>query len=447
MARPLQKQPAAPPGAGRGNISTPLLAASTRRTSHVSAVMLLMTAAFMLARTGRDALYFQEGGIQSLPVAYMGVALLALPMAAVLLSLVRALGARRARLVATGAMSLVLVGVAVVGTPGGGPAMTLFFMLIPVVFGGLFSLAWLLAGEIVGRDSPNLARAFSRTGAASILGGLLGAGLARGLAPWVTPRGLLLIGAVTLAAAMLAIVLTHRRFPPVDAAELTGPILAPPAFTTALGQRYVRLLLSIAALAALCGVLIEFQFYRAASSYSGGDADRTVLFANFYIGLNFAGLAIQWFVAPRLQAAIGLTSSLLVLPGAIVGLVPAVLGLASGTMHAVLRLTEGGLKSSVHRSSWEQAYLPIGARCRTEAKLLVDGVGTRLAEGLGAALLYLGLAGAPTASGSGGLMYALLVASVLWVILTMRARRFLEPGGPSGTPGDPAECYARMPDA
>ncbi|MEO8682156.1 MAG: hypothetical protein ABI665_24120, partial [Vicinamibacterales bacterium] len=88
-------------------MSTPLLAASTR-TSHVSAVMLLMTAAFMLARTGRDALYFQEGGIQSLPVAYMGMALLALPLAALLLSLVRSLGPRRARLVATGAMSLVL---------------------------------------------------------------------------------------------------------------------------------------------------------------------------------------------------------------------------------------------------------------------------------------------------------------------------------------------------
>lgn len=199
--------------------------------------MLLMTAAFMLARTGRDALYFQDSGIQSLPLAHMGVALLALPMAAVLLWLVRSLGARRARLVATGAMSLVLAGVGIVGTPGGSPAMTLFFMLVPVVFGGLFSLAWLLAGEIIGRDSPDLARAFSRVGAASILGGLLGASLARGLAPWLTPRGLLLIGSVTLAAAMLAIVFTHRRFPVVHAVELTGPIVASTAFTTAIRQR------------------------------------------------------------------------------------------------------------------------------------------------------------------------------------------------------------------
>lgn len=436
----------------RGNISVSLLAASTRRTAHVSAVMLLMTAAFMLARTGRDALYFQGGGIQALPLAYMGVAVLALPVAMVLLVLVRSLGARQARLSATGLMSAVLAGAGLVATPGPSPAMTFFFMLVPVVFGGLFSLAWLMAGEIIGRDSPDLAWSFSRAGAASILGGLLGAGLARGLASWVTPRGLLSTSAVTLAAAMLAMMLTHWRFPPVDVVRLTGPIVAPPAFSTAVRQRYVRLLFSIAALAAICGVLIEFQFYRAASSYADTDAERTALFANFYLGLNLAAVGVQWFIAPRLQAAIGLSSSLLVLPGAIVALLPAVFGFASGTMHAVLRLTEGGLKSSVHRSSWEQTYLPIGAGCRTEAKLLVDGVGTRAAEGFGAALLYLGLAGAQTGGGSWlgagkGITYALLVASVLWLVLTMRARRFLEPGGPNDLPRDAADCYARMPDS
>ncbi|MGE0862944.1 MAG: hypothetical protein AB7P34_03495, partial [Vicinamibacterales bacterium] len=185
-----------------------------RRTAHVSAVMLLMTAAFMLARTGRDAWYFQQGGIQSLPFAYLGMALLALPMAALLLSMVRVMGIRRTRVVAVAAMTAVLAAAGLAGRPGGGPAMTLFFVLVPVVFGGLFSLSWLLAGEIIGRDSPDLVRAFSRTAAASILGGLFGAGLARGLAPWLAPRGQLLISAATLAAAQLAIALTHRRFPP-----------------------------------------------------------------------------------------------------------------------------------------------------------------------------------------------------------------------------------------
>jgi len=157
--------------------------------------MLLMAAAFMLARTGRDALYFQADGIRALPIAYMGMALLALPMAAMLLMLVRTFGAGRARLAATGAMALVLAGVGLVGTPGGGVGMTLFFMVVPVVFNGLFSLAWMLAGESAQHPSLRMARLFSRVGAASILGGLLGAVVARGLAPFVEPRSLLLVSA------------------------------------------------------------------------------------------------------------------------------------------------------------------------------------------------------------------------------------------------------------
>ncbi len=250
---------------------------------------------------------------------------------------------------------------------------------------------------------------------------------------------------------MLAIALAQRRFPPIDVKVPTEPVLVAPAFTAAVGQPYVRLLLSISALAAVCGLLIEFQFYLAASAYAGGDAARTVLFANVYIGLNLAALALQVFVAPRLQAVIGLPRSLLVLPAAIVGLAPVALGLASGTMHAVLRLTEGGLKSSFHRSSWEQAYLPIGAGCRTEARLLVDGVGTRLAEGIGAALLYLALPRATLDPGSwpgtGGLTYALLLASVLWLVLTLRARPYLEQGATDVAHGDPAAALARMPDS
>lgn len=413
--------------------------------------MLLMTAAFVLARTGRDALYFQEGGIRSLPIAYGGMALLALPMAALLLHLVRRLGAPRARLVATGLMSAVLAAAAVVGRPGGGPAMTIFFMLVPVAFGGLFSLAWLLAGEIIGRNSPQLAEAFSRAGAASILGGLLGAGFARLLAPWIAPRGVLLVSAVTLVAATIAMALTHRRLPPVVRPILRDQLLVAPAFTTAIRQQYVRLLLAIAALAALSGVLIEFQFYLAASSSGAGARGRTALFAEFYLGLNLAALVMQRFVAPRLQAAIGLTGSLLVLPAAIVGLMPAVLGAASVMMPALMRLTEGGLKSSIHRVSWEQVYLPIGAGCRTEAKLLVDGVGTRLAEAFGAVILYLWLTfGADRGDswpGAGWLMYALLLASVLWLVLTVRARRHFATVVTDRTPGDAAEGDARMPDS
>ena len=46
------------------------------RTLHLSLGVFILTAAVTLAKTGRDALYFQHGGLQDLPKAYLGMALL-----------------------------------------------------------------------------------------------------------------------------------------------------------------------------------------------------------------------------------------------------------------------------------------------------------------------------------------------------------------------------------
>ena len=53
-----------------------------------------------------------------------------------------------------------------------------------------------------------------------------------------------------------------------------------------------------------------------------------------------------------------------------------------------LRLAEGGLKSSIHRVSWEQAYLPLTPGHRGTAKLIIDGAASRIAEGAAALLLF-----------------------------------------------------------
>ena len=51
---------------------------------------------------------------------------------------------------------------------------------------------------------------------------------------------------------------------------------------------------------------------------------------------------------------------------------------------AILRVTEGGLKAAVHRSIWEQAFLSIDRKSRDVAKVIVDGMFARVAEGGGA---------------------------------------------------------------
>jgi ATP/ADP translocase len=120
-----------------------------------------------------------------------------------------------------------------------------------------------------------------------------------------------------------------------------------------------------------------------------GSKGNANFFANFYILLNFGSLLLQLFATPKIQDKIGIGGGLMVLPFALVGGATFASAAATALSLSVLRVTEGGLRSSVHRSIWEQAFTAVDSRERSFVKLAVDGVGARIAEAIVAAALYL----------------------------------------------------------
>ncbi|MGE3189533.1 MAG: hypothetical protein AB7N90_07610 [Vicinamibacterales bacterium] len=410
------------------SVSAVALADSGDQVRAVARVLTLMTAAFILAKTGRDALYFQRDGILALPFAIGLTATLAMPTALGTLLVLRRFGRTRTRPVALGLTALGLGVAALVARPGGGPGMTVFFVLVPVVFGVLFSIVWLLVGERVGGDEAVRARTYASVGAASIAGGVGGAVLARVGAPFVGAYGLLGASAVLMA---LAAGLVYRLSRPPVAAPSDVPLaVAPPVararFARAWQQPYVRLLTAMAAAGAMAGVLIEFTFYLAAASSGRNGTALATLFANLYLGLNVLAWAVQRTLGPRLQGRIGVAGALLVLPVVLVGLAPITALAAVAAAQGLIRLVEGGLKASVHRVSWEQAFLPITGGCRTEAKLLVEGVAVRLAELLAAVALGVWVTVHGVGEPQVGLRWlggALAVVAAGWLLLTLRLRR------------------------
>src|SRR4026209_1316629 len=58
----------------------------------------ILTAAFIIAKTGRDALFFQGKGIFQLPVATMTIAAASLPLAILFVKVMKTWGARPARI-------------------------------------------------------------------------------------------------------------------------------------------------------------------------------------------------------------------------------------------------------------------------------------------------------------------------------------------------------------
>ena len=359
------------------------------RTMSVSTALLLMTGAFILAKTGRDALFFQANGLYDLPKAYLGIALLNLPVAAAMLGMMRWLGTRWARVAAAMLMAVVLVLVALVAKPGGGALMTTIFMVIPLGFGVLFSAAWLLAADLLENATRSqLSRAYGLIGAASILGSILGPLLAKALAMRVEPQFFFLVGAGTLALAGL-LMATAQRICPRRSVYRAGGIVIPTKrdIGLVLGKPYTRLLFAIATLGALAGLLIEFQFYLAAATSGNTGRANASFFADFYLTLGLAALVLQVLLLPALQRRLGVYGTLFILPGALFGGAATLVATTSGFMRSLVRVAEGSLKSSIHRVSWEQTYLPLSGAQRAVAKILADGLGVRTAEAAGALII------------------------------------------------------------
>src|SRR5262245_48028586 len=173
-----------------------------------------MTAAFMAVKTARDALYFHGDGLHDLPKAYLGITFLSLPLALAMLELMRRLGTRRARWLSTLSAAVALAFFAPFAVPGGGVAMTLFFMSVPLVFGVLFSSAWLLAADLLDQaPRTQLVWSYGRIGGASMLGGVAAGGIAALTSMSAGPQALLALGALLLAASAGVLALGQRRYP------------------------------------------------------------------------------------------------------------------------------------------------------------------------------------------------------------------------------------------
>jgi AAA family ATP:ADP antiporter len=406
-----------------------------RRIGAATALFLL-TAAFTLVRTGRDAAYVSGKGVLALPLTYVAVAALSLPQAMLLIRLIDRWGIRRTRVAVLGVLAVTMASYAHLLTPGSSALMSAFFVAVPLLFAVAFSTTWLIGTEFFER-APESARAhaFSWLGGASILGGVAGSLAARSSATRLAPSALVGLGAALVLCSTVVVGMAHRRHPATRLPEEQPVRVLPQRMFQGATLRLPRvwLLILAAGAASATGVLLEFQFY--VSAAGGSVADTASYFATTYLVLNTLALSLQLLVSPRLQARLGVGASLLPLPLTIAGGAAMLLLMPSPGGRAALRVAEGGLKSGMHRTSWEQTFLALEHRDRPAAKALVEALGARMAEGLagGLLLLWLKLLGDPKMLDLAWVIevsavwatVALLLLGLVWVALTIVLARSL----------------------
>jgi ATP/ADP translocase len=415
----------------------------------------LTTLAFIIAKTGRDALFFQgSGGLLRLPLVYINIAAAALPLALLFVKAMKTWGARPARI---GIFLLAASGMAVAAPilqPGDNTLLLAMFMFIPAIFGLLFASLWLLASDIFETTEKSAAaRAFSKIGAGTLTGGMAGGLIAKGLAPFVDAKWLIFLGAVVILGVVVLISHIHGRFTTNIVSKKTDETKKKPGFFSPLSDKYALTLLLISMTGALVGLLIDFQFYAAAAGANMGSKGNAGFFANFYILLNFSSLLLQLFATPKIQDRVGVRGGLMVLPIALIGGATFVTAAATALSRSVLRVTEGGLRSSVHRSIWEQAFIPVDPTERSTVKIVVDGVAARIAEAIGAFAILLWLkqtapdGALPMPLDTNWIGWVTLATVAVWLLITqrMRVRIKEERGEMKAAPSREIECE-RFPD-
>ncbi|UCF38217.1 MAG: hypothetical protein JSU96_05025 [Acidobacteriota bacterium] len=384
----------------------------------------LCSLSLVLVKTARDSLFFASRDLSELALAFGLIALLASPFAFLHLRLMKRVGCRSAR-----TLVLMVSGIAFIAISKGidfnaAWASIGLFVIVPVLFSAIFAGAWLLAGDLLEEaDDAEKSWSYSRIGGSSLLGGTLGGLMGRVMAPVTSPAALLAVGGVALLVASAVVIAAHRRYPlsMFSASFLTKREereggLVPVSTTRLMSVPFIWALTGVAGLMALAGQFIDFQFYAFAQLTGNTSAE---FFAGFYTLLNGAALVLQLFAAPAVQARFGVARALLILPLVLLGSATVVALSSSLFSRAFLKMSENGLKSAIHRSTWEQAFLALHRRSRAVAKVFIDGMSVRTAEGLGALALYaLVCYNESKLSCLNWLNWALIGLIVLWIGLT-----------------------------
>lgn len=397
------------------------------RTALMFVYSFLLIASLTIVKPVRAALFLSELGPEKLPYVYLLIAI-ATPAFVVLYS-----GAsKRLRLnrliTATLLVSIAFLLLFWFALSNGYHAHWLIYSFYVWVsaFGLIVTTQfWLLANYVF--NAREAKRLFGIIGSGAIAGGILGGYLTSTFAPALHTHGMLHLCYLFLAMCLLLQYIVWRWSARIAYADRMRREERQKAFQLEsspwrllLQSRLVVYIGAIAGTGVLVGTLIDYQFSVVASRSITG-SDQLASFFGFWLSnLSIVSLLFQVFVTGFLLKRYGVNTSLMFLPALVTaGSATAVL---FPTLWAAtsLKVGEGGLKQSLHKSALELLGLPVPARLKNQVKALIDVAVDNFATGLaGLVILLLVVIGFADVRTLG---IVILVFAALWIVLVARAK-------------------------
>ena len=337
-----------------------------------------------LLETARDALFLSSLPASRLPWVYLAIA-----GGAVVVARLNERLTSRYSLRATLALTLFGAGVCTAGFwLWAGHGETSFYGLY--VWTGLIATIivvqlWVLVGNAF--DPARAKRCFAVIGAGGLVGATFGSALAGALLDLVPARDLVLVASGIMALSGLVPALAWRA-PAAPEPPRSRRARAEPEPDGLLSHPYLRRLLLLVALTQVAVTSSDLLFKTAVVELIHAD-DIGSFLALVYTALNGLSLVVQLLLASWVLRRYGVGRALWALP-VLLG-VGAVGFAMTGALAPILfvKLVDGSLRHSLHRTGIELLYLPLPARLRERHKVTIEAIGGRGGQAL-AALAMLG---------------------------------------------------------
>lgn len=375
-------------------------------------VLFAIMAGHALLETARDALFLPRLGADKLAWAYIAIAFVALGTLAIVR---RAAGVREPRRLLVAFLAIASIGTGVLAaTVARDPSLAfVLYVWTGVVATLIVPSFWLVIDRSLRVTEAK--RLFAAIAAGGGLGALAGSAAAIPLAQLIAARHLVTAAAAVFGLAVIAAIVLapEERGDANRVAAADKPEASPPQ-----ARRYVRLLLLLGLVSAIALTLGDLMFKRAIAERIEAES-LAVGFATIYTALNVIGLVVQLAVTSRLLDRLGVGATLTILPVLVLASALGFVLTGAGIAVVAVKLADGSLRHSVHRVGSEILFLPLPAALRDRTKPLIDVIGQRGGQAIGAAAT---LAFATTAAGTWQLAIVTVIAAAAWLAVTAITR-------------------------
>lgn len=343
----------------------------------------------VLGRSLREAFYLTRFDVTTLPYVIAAVALSSLPAVAVFSAL---LGARSPELVHRSLVVFLGVGLLALWPlmEVSRWAVVIFYLWTAVGTLLLTSSFWVVTSEhFTLREAKRLFGLISSGGTLGLM--VTGTSLAW-LPGQIGTRGLVLPLVVVLGALLLLHVgmPEPRRSQEEALAEQDAePVSLRRGLELVWESPYLRTVALVVFCATVASTMLDYQFKELVRAAYSADDELARYFGTFYGWTGVVAFLVQILVVSRLLAATGVAASLAVLPTLLVAGSAGLLMAPGLVLVTVVRGVDYSLRKSLHRSVLEYLFVPVPSLLRRKTKTFVDSVVDSVAEGCGAALVFL----------------------------------------------------------